>query len=125
MSILYRSVKSQKLNSPPYRFSLTNIANNYVWQIPIWKQPYQKYIPYNYIYISNNTDKNLTLAINNQEFKTIYSGTIETFDAQVYPAIRSINIINESGADATGEIEIIVQRKYTVSDLINNFIVGD
>ncbi len=103
--------KKVREESPLYRFTKTDLANGSSFIINLERKPYNKYLPFNYIQVTNNTNKTLTLYLNGgQTAKSIPSGTIISLDDVTIPAFRNAYIKNESGADATGMIEIIVQK---------------
>jgi len=103
--------KKVREESPLYRFSKTNLTNGSSFVINLEQNPYNKYLPFNYIQVTNNTDQHLILYLNGgQTVKTIPSGTIISLDDASIPAFRNAYILNNSGSDATGTIEVIVQK---------------
>lgn len=103
--------------SPAWRFTASDMSSGEALTQELSRAPYGKYSPYNYIQITNQTDKDLTLILNGSWRKTIPSGTIMSIDSDTVPAFRSFAIVNESGATATGEVEVIIQKIKNLKDI--------
>lgn len=101
--------KKYREESPLYRQTKTDISNGEIWVIDVDTGTYKKYAPYNYCNITNNTNRELFLYLDDKVI-TIPSGVIKGIDEETIPAFRSIRVANLSGNDATGNIEILFQK---------------
>jgi len=95
--------------SPLYRFVQTDITNGAFFNTNLSTRPYQKYSPYNFLQVTNKSDQTLFI-ITDTFRKSIPASTVLSFDEETVPAYRKVNIQNASGADATGEIEVLCQK---------------
>lgn len=105
--------------SPLFRFTKTDLAAASVFNIILKQTPYRKYFPFNFLQVSNQTDKSMTVMTETMT-KTIESNTIQSFDSESLPAFRKIEIHNLTGANATGDMEILVQRVMSYKDLLRD-----
>ena len=85
------------------------------------QKPYSKYLPFNFIYVANKSSIDVILYVNDSIKKKINAGTIESFDEEVIPAIRSIAIENTDGSTAISksDIEILIQKQRTYRSVLN------
>lgn len=110
--------KNFRVQSPVFRFSKTNLSNgsSFVTNLE-GSNRYRKYSPFNFLQVSNQTDQTL-LIVTDTMVKSIYSGTILSFDEETLPAYRYVEIRNASGSNATGEIEVICQKVRSYKQVI-------
>lgn len=95
--------------SPAYRFSKTDLSNGSTYNISLSGSPYDKYKPFNFLQITNKTDQDLMLTTDTVT-KLIPSSVIISLDEETLPAYRKVEITNSSGSNATGDIEVVVQK---------------
>lgn len=111
--------ETKRSESPLFRFTKTGLlaGNNYI--VNLKKTPFHKYLPLNFLQVANNTNQTLILMTDTMT-TTIPSGVIRSFDSETLPAYRSINVANQSGSDATGDIEILAQKVHSYKDVIKD-----
>jgi len=84
----------------------------------------QKYMPFNNVQITNNSDEDIYFYPNQDSTraKLVPSGTIITFDSKVIPALRSLKIYNASATTVSAnEIEVAVWKEgVTVDNAFKN-----
>ena len=108
--------------SPLFRLELTSdLGASEKRYFNLNQKPYSKYLPFNFIYIANKSSIDVILHINDSIKKKINAGTIESFDEEVIPAIRSIAIENTDGSTAISksDIEILIQKQRTYRSVLN------
>ena len=97
---------NERLFSQLYSFKYTNLDGNI--DIPLETSPYSKYVPFNYVMVTNNTDVDITLLINGNIEIIVESGAVMTIDGDTIPAIRSIRVSTSTAS--TGDIYVRIQK---------------
>jgi len=108
--------------SPLFRLELTSdLGASEKKYFNLNQKPYSKYLPFNFIYVANKSDTDIFLHINDSIKKKINAGTIESFDEEVIPAIRSVAIENTSSTATISkdDIEILIQKQKTYKSVLN------
>ena len=104
------------IESPDFVFEISPLANNAYYIINLEKEPYKKYLPFNYLEIYNPDSIELKLEANDRNIKrTIPAGVVVTYE---FPAIYDITIKNESGIDGTKQIIVTVKKLLTERELL-------
>ena len=116
--------KRYREESPLYRFTKTNINNGEYWVINLEAKPYDKYLPFNFCSITNNTDQEIILILDDK-FLSIPSGVIRSIDEETVPAFRTIKVANLSGANATGKIELLIQKMVSQRMILRRWLLGE
>ena len=98
--------------SPIYRFTATALAAGAALAQNLEVMPYGKYYPYNFIQVTNNTERSLNLYCEGVLIKSCPPHVAVSIDDGTLPAFRSFVIRNESGLDCGAglTVEVIVQR---------------
>lgn len=104
--------------SPLYRFPQTNLAIGASFLTNLDRTPFWKYLPFNFLQVTNSTDRTLLIITDVGSVKAIPANTILSFDSETLPAFRTVQIQNASGVLATGDIELIVQKVKSYKDVI-------
>ena len=103
--------------SPLYRFTQTNVAIGASFLTNLDRTPFWKYLPFNFLQVTNSTDQQLLIITDAGSVKAIPSNTILSFDSETLPAYRTVQIQNASGALATGDVEVICQKVKSYKDV--------
>lgn len=85
-------------------------------------QPYGKYAPFNFILISNQSNKTMNLYLDSILKAVIPAGTIQSFTPPSIQAFRNFSLINESGANSTGSVNVSVQKVLLDNDLLREIV---
>jgi len=111
------SIRRRRLTASPL-FSESNDSNiavnaPYVFSFDERATPSEKYAPFNSLKITNNTDQDIKVRINQSPSSEIIlqGGTIQTFDSSSVPAVRSLYVENVgSQSISVGGVLVEVQR---------------
>lgn len=117
--IYYRPKRSV---SPLFRLELTSdLGAGEKRYFNLNQKPYSKYLPFNFIYIANKSSIDVILHINDSIKKRINAGTVESFDEEVIPAIRSVAVENTDSTNSISkdDIEILIQKQKTYRSVLN------
>ncbi|MCD6436462.1 MAG: hypothetical protein J7L15_08820 [Clostridiales bacterium] len=101
--------EAKREESPIYRFTKTDLNNGAFFITNLNTSTYKKYAPFNFLQVTNKTDQTLIIHTDTMN-KMIASGTILSFDEETLPAFRYVSIENASGTNASGDIEVLVQK---------------
>jgi hypothetical protein len=104
--------------SPLYSGTQTNLdAGASIVQDLLYTKPYDKYAPFNFFRLANNTNKDL---IANFGITTLIvpAGTIASIDGNTIKAFNSFSITTTDGASATGNISWNFQKVETLRDAL-------
>jgi len=102
--------RNYRLESPLFRQAQTDLAAGAFININLEAGQFQRYQPFNFVQITNNTNQELILFLGANFVKSIPSGTIQSIDEETMPAFRSIQLQNATAALAAGNIEIVWQK---------------
>ena len=116
--------KRYREESPLYRFTKTNINNSEYWIIDLETKPYDKYLPFNFCSITNNTGQELILMLDDKTI-SVPSGVIRSIDEETVPAFRTIRVANLSGSNATGKIELLIQKVVSQRMILRKGLLGE
>lgn len=109
--------KAQDKESPLYEFSSPLIAPAGQWRINLEKMPYDRFLPFNFCLVQNNSGQRIRLIVNDTIRRIIPSGVIQTFDASSIPAIWNIEVINLGAADVgADDIQLTFQKVENVKN---------
>lgn len=104
--------------SPLYSSTQTNLtAGGSIVQDLLYIKPYDKYAPFNYFRISNQTDKALNLALGDKNI-FVPSGVIQAIDGDTVKAFTNFVITSADGTLATGTIAWNWQKVRTLRDVV-------
>lgn len=118
------TARRENLGSPIFPFSNTaTIASgaSAVFDFAQHASIYQKWAPFNFVVISNNSSQKIRVYLNQDTNKgmTIPASTIRTLDKKSCPALSSILVTNAgTGTIAIGELDIEVQKETIDSEQI-------
>lgn len=94
-----------------YEVEVPALDINNSYYVDLEKMPYGKFLPFNYLAITNNSAQKIRLVVNDSVRKLIMPGTILTFDSATLPAIWSIKVVNKGTAAINdGEVLIAFQK---------------
>jgi len=111
--------KEIKTQSPLYSFTSTDAANGSgIIQELGDRRPYDRHAPYNFLQVSNQTNKTFKLYVNGYFKDYVLSNTIKSYDSSTFPEIWSFMLINESGASATGTCFASLQKTDSQLDVL-------
>lgn len=110
--------KQLREESPLFRFTKQNLNAGEHYIINLASGSYAKYSPYNYIQITNMTDRDLILFLDTSIAKTIPKQTIISMDSETIKAFRYVDLYNPTSNTATGEVEILVQKVKSAKDIL-------
>ena len=97
--------------SPLYEFSNPLIAVGGVWRPNLEKMPYDRFLPFNFCLVQNNSANRIRVIVNDTIRRLIPSGVIQTFDAESIPAIWGIQVVNLGVAQiAADDIQLTFQK---------------
>lgn len=106
-------------NSQVYAFTTTSITDGSSYVVNLDQGAYQKYLPYNFLQITNNLGGNVKLVFPESGNEIIiFDGTSRSFDEESIPAFRYVNVKNDSGGDLTGQLEVLVQKVESYREVI-------
>lgn len=107
-----------RTESPLYRFTKTDCKiGDQLSQDLEETAPYSNYSPYNFIQVTNQTSEQLNLYVGNR-LVIIPTNTTRSFDSETIKAFRSFTLRNESSTDASGDIEVLIQKTLSNNELL-------
>lgn len=90
--------------SPLYSGNKTDLATaEAVVQDLLYLKPYDKYAPFNFFRLANNTNKDLKVDFGVTQI-IVPSGTISSIDGTILKAFNSFSITTTDGASASGSL---------------------
>lgn len=97
--------------SPLYEFSNPLIAVGSAWRPNLESMPYDRFLPFNFCLVQNNSSERIRVIVNDTIRRIIPSGVIQTFDAESIPAIWGIQVVNLGAANiAADDIQLTFQK---------------
>lgn len=104
--------------SPLYSGTQTDLsAGASIVQDLLYTKPYDKYAPFNFFRLANNTNKDLKADFGVTSL-IVPAGTIASIDGNTLKAFNSFSITTTDGASATGSIIWNFQKVETLRDAL-------
>ena len=88
-----------------YQVDVPALAVDEVFFVDLEKMPYGKYLPFNFVMVTNNSEQRIRLIINDSVRIIILPGTSWTFDSATLPAVWSLKLQNK-GTASTNDNEV-------------------
>lgn len=111
--------------SPLYSGNQTDLsASASIVQDLLYTKPYDKYAPFNFFRLANNTNKDLKVNFGVTEL-IVPAGTINSIDGNTLKAFNSFTITSLDGTSATGNIIWNFQKVETLREALTGSRGGE